>query len=94
MLRSTRRMLILLVALGLAAPAAAEIRFEGDARMGVVRSPDPGAGAGAPNRWRFDSRIRATVRMERETDGGLRVGAQLRLDQAQNALRGHLTPRN
>ena len=88
------RLVALTLALALAAPAAAEIRFEGDARMGVVRGPAPGAAADATPRWSFTSRLRATIRAEGETDGGLRFGGQFRLDEAGRAATGGLTPRN
>lgn len=66
----------------LAAPAAAEIRFEGDARMGIVGTTDRDDGAATV---RFDSRLRLTIRAEFETDGGLTFGGQFRLDEAERA---------
>ena len=73
----------LALSLALTAPAAAEIRFEGDARMGIRTTGSDRDGGGT--RWEFTSRLRATVRAEFETDGGLTFGGQFRLDEAERA---------
>jgi len=73
----------------LASPAAAEVRFEGDARMGLLRGADT---ASDEPRWSFTSRLRVTLRAEGRTDGGLTFGGQLRLDQADRAAIGRLAP--
>lgn len=88
--RALRLAVLVAVVTGLPAlTAAAEIRFDGEARMGVLRSQaieDPSP------RWSFTQRLRLTLRAEGETDGGLRFGGQLRLDTADRAARGGLTP--
>ena len=69
----------LLFALPATAPGAGEVRFEGDARMGLLRSSD--LQEDEP-RWSFTSRLRLTLKAEAETDGGLTFGGQFRLDRA------------
>ena len=69
----------LLLALPALSPAAAEVRFEGDARMGLLRSSD--LNEDEP-RWSFTSRLRLTLKAEAQTDGGLTFGGRLRLDHA------------
>ena len=61
---------------------AAELRFEGEARMGVVYR---GEESERPSGWSLESRTRLTLRAEGQTDGGLTFGAKLRLDRAQRA---------
>lgn len=73
---------LLLALPALSLPAAAEVRFGGDARMGLLRSSD--LNDDAP-RWNFTSRLRLTLRAESQTDGGLTFGGQFRLDQAGRA---------
>lgn len=70
---------LLLALPALSLPAAAEVRFEGDARMGLLRSND--LNHDEP-RWSFTSRLRMTLRAEAQTDGGLTFGGRLRLDHA------------
>ncbi len=75
-----RRVLIALAALPvLALPAAAEVRFSGDARMGVVYDSD--ARDGNDSRLRFDSRAELRIELRGQTDGGLRYGIALDLDE-------------
>ena len=70
----------LLAGLLLTPPAAAtELRFSGDARMGILRSAD--LNEDSP-RWSFTQRLRVTVEAEGTTDGGLTFGGRLRLDRA------------
>lgn len=61
-------------------PASAEVRFEGDARMGILRSSDLEEDR---ERWSFTSRLRLTLKVEAETDGGLTFGGRFRLDHAE-----------
>lgn len=62
--------------LALPVTVAAEIRFSGDARMGVVR--DRGSDTGGSDRdTRALAATRLLVELSRETDSGLRFGVLL-----------------
>lgn len=77
-----------LVALLAAPPAGAEVRFSGDARMGVVR--DPGTAEGA-QRSEILADSRFQIDLERETDSGLRFLMTLEVGDSRFPARG---PRN
>ncbi len=57
------------------------VTLSGDARMGVTWESGPSLGP-AESGLRLTSRMRIRLQFEGETDGGLRYGAQIRLDEA------------
>lgn len=69
----------------LAPPVAAEVRFSGDARMGVVR--DPGS-HGQPGRTDTAAGARIQIDLERETDSGLRFLMTLEVGDSRFPTRG------
>ena len=78
------RMAALLLAGALAAPASADTlgpSLSGDARMGLVWSDQPDWAGQRETGLRLTSRARLKLRFEGETTGGLRFGAQFRLDE-------------
>lgn len=81
-LRLTRLIAALALMLA-AAPAIAGtgVTISGDARMGVTWDSGPSLGP-AESGLRLTSRMRIRLHFEGETDGGLRYGAQIRLDEA------------
>lgn len=75
-----RRALIALVILPwLAPPAAAEVRFSGEARMGIVHDSAPDDGNAG--RLRFDSRAELRIELRGRTDGGLSYGIAVDVDE-------------
>ncbi|MGY6635400.1 MAG: hypothetical protein ACXIU8_16895 [Alkalilacustris sp.] len=80
-----RSVLLSAGALLLAMPAAAEVRFSGDARMGVVR--DPGS-HGEPRRTETVAGARFQLDLERETDSGLRFLMTLEVGDSRFPTRG------
>ncbi len=83
MLRSAP--LLAACALALAVPAGAEIRFSGDARMGLV--PDHESREGE-RRTEVATGGRLQIDIERETDTGLRFLLTLELDDGRFPRRG------
>ena len=71
-----------------ALPAAAEVRFSGDARMGVVR--DQGT-SDAARRNEIVAGSRFQIDLERQTDSGLRLLMTLEVGDSRFPTRG---PRN
>lgn len=77
----TRLLLPLVLAL-FAAPAAAEMRISGDARMGVAYD------SSGDGRMRFVNRIRIGFTLTGSTDSGIDYAFTVRLDEADQAARG------
>lgn len=63
------------------APAAAEVRFSGDARMGMLYDSSDGG-------LRLVNRLRIGMTLQGTTDGGIDYGFTLQLDEAAQAARG------
>ena len=64
--------------------AAAEVTLSGNARMGVVYN-----GNAASNKLQFTSRVRASISMSSETDGGLAFGGSFDVHNAGPASTGN-----
>ena len=84
--------LALLLPLLAATPAMAELRIQGEARMGLVR--DTGSGTGSetgPDTGRRDQVLTGTrieFELSRETQGGLRLGVMFGLSDGRLPARG------
>lgn len=83
-----------LIAALTAAPVSAQTlgpSVSGDARMGIVWQPQPDWAGQRENGLRMTSRARLQFQFTGETDGGLRFGANIRVDKSgQNRKKGHV----
>lgn len=77
--------LLAICATALAIPASAEVRFSGDARMGLVRNADPQEGE---RRSEIAAGSRLQIDLERETDNGLRFLMTLEVTDGRFPVRG------